>query len=97
MNERMQQSLILPRIPGHENSSVFSIDLTAGMELSLEMGDEGEGDARFLVQMNLDGDILSVSDVFPEEYPWNTKVWESTETTQAFDLADGRTWSFAIV
>lgn len=51
-SESLQQSLILPRVPGHENSSVFSIDLTAGMELSLEMEDEGEGDARFLVRMN---------------------------------------------
>lgn len=90
-SESLQQSLIQAQVPGHENSSVFSIDLTAGLELSLEMGDEGEGDARFLVRMNLDGDILTVLDAIPEEYPWNTKLWESAVTTQVFDLADGRT------
>lgn len=86
-SESLEQRLIQPQVPGHENSSIFSIDLTAGLELSLEIGDEGEEDARFLVGMNLDGDILTVLDAFPEEYPWNTNSWER----QAFDLADGRT------
>lgn len=84
-----QQYLIEPQVQGHEDSSIFSADLTAGRELSLKMRDEGTEDAFFLVRTNLEGEILRVEDVFPEEtYPWNLDAWADTKT---FDLADGRT------
>lgn len=86
---KKQQYLIEPQVQGHEDSSIFSADLTAGRELSLKMRDEGTEDAFFLVRTNLEGEILRVEDVFPEEtYPWNLDVWADTKT---FDLADGRT------
>lgn len=86
---KKQQYLIEPLVQGHEDSSIFSADLTAGRELSLKMRDEGTEDAFFLVRTNLEGEILRVEDVFPEEtYSWNLDVWADTKT---FDLADGRT------
>lgn len=88
-SKKIQQYLIEPRVQGHEDSRIFSADITAGLELSLKMKDEGQGDAFFLVRMNLEGDILRVDDVFPEDtYPWNLDPWADIK---AFDLADGRT------
>lgn len=89
-SEELWLKLIVPQIPGHENSSIYSADLTAGLELSLKMMDWGTGNSFFLVRMNLEGDILRVTDPFPDEdsYPWH---WEFRDDIAAFDLSDGRT------
>lgn len=89
-SEEIEQQLIVPQIPEHEYSGIFSADLTAGMELSLKMIDWEREDTLFLVRMNLEGDILKVTEPFPEEdsYPWNREFWNDT---QVFDLSDGRT------
>ena len=88
-SSQMQQLLIVPQVPEHENSGIFSADLTAGMELSLKMMD-WETENAFLVRMNLEGDIVKVTDPFPEgeSYPWNREFWDNTSV---FDLDDGRT------
>lgn len=87
--EDMRQYLLEPEISGHENSSIYSADLTAGLELSLKMRDDGDEDAFCLVRMNLEGEILRVEDTFPEEtYPWNQNMWSNVK---AFNLSDGRT------
>lgn len=87
---QMQQLRIVPEIPEHEGSSIFSADLTAGMELSLKMQDTETEAPAFLVRMNLEGDIIKVTDPFPEgdSYPWNREFWDNTKV---FDLDDGRT------
>lgn len=89
-SEEIEQLLIVPQIPEHEYSGIFSADLTAGLELSLKIRDWETDDTFFLVRMNLEGDILKVTDPFPEEdsYPWNREFWNDT---QVFDLSDGRT------
>ncbi|MCM1118740.1 MAG: extracellular solute-binding protein [bacterium] len=85
----MRQYLIEPEISGHENSGIYSADLTAGLELSLKMWDAGDEDAFYLVRMNLEGEVLRVEDAFPEgAYPWNQDMWSNVK---AFDLSDGRT------
>lgn len=85
----LEQILIVPQIPEHENSIIFSADLTADMELSLKMGNLGDEDTFFLVRMDLEGNVLKVTDPFPAEdsYPWNRDVWN---TAKAFALSDGR-------
>lgn len=60
----MRQYLIEPEISGHEDSSIYSADLTAGLELSLKMRDTGDKDAFYLVRMNLEGEVLRVEDTF---------------------------------
>ncbi len=89
-SSKMQQLLFVPQVPGHENSGILSADLTAGMELSLKMREWENENAFFLVRMNLEGDILKVTDPFPEgdSYPWNREFWD---TRRVFDLDDGRT------
>ncbi|MDE5748731.1 MAG: ABC transporter substrate-binding protein, partial [Acetatifactor sp.] len=89
-SSQMQQLLFVPQVPEHEHSSILSADLTAGAELSLKMKDWETENAFFLVRMNLEGDILKVTDPFPEEdsYPWNREFWDNTSV---FDLDDGRT------
>ena len=85
----LQQALIVPQVPEYENSTIFSADLTAGMELSLKMRNADSEDTFFLVRMDLEGNILKVTDPFPEEdaYPWNRDTWD---TTRVFILDDGR-------
>ena len=84
-----QQLFIVPQIPEHENSMIFSADLTAGMELSLKMRNTDSENAFFLVRMDLEGNILEVTDPFPQEdsYPWNRDFWDATKV---FVLDDGR-------
>lgn len=87
--KEMQQYLIEPEISGHEDSAIYSADLTAGLELSLKMRDAGDEDAFYLVRMNLEGEVLRVEDTFPEDtYPWNRDMWSNAK---AIDLSDGRT------
>lgn len=89
-SSQMQQLLFVPQVPEHEHSSILSADLTAGAELSLKMKDWETENAFFLVRMNLEGDILKVTDPFPEgdSYLWNREFWDDTSV---FDLDDGRT------
>lgn len=88
----MQQLRIVPQISEHEGSSILSADLTAGMELSLKMQDTEAETPAFLVRMNLEGEVLTVTDPFPEEssYPWNRDplAWD---VAKVYDLSDGRT------
>lgn len=88
----MRQLQIVPQIPEREGSSILSADLTAGMELSLKMQDTEVETPAFLVRMNLEGDILTVTDPFPEEssYPWNRDPW-AWDVAKVYDLSDGRT------
>ncbi len=85
--EKVKQQVLTPQIAGHEDSSIFSADLTANRELSLKMKDVGE-DGFFLVKADLDGNILAVTEPFPEEtYPWNLEAWDGLN---AFGMSDGR-------
>ena len=84
-----QQLIIVPQVPEYEKCSIFSVDLTAGMELSLKMKNLNSENAFFLVRMDLDGNILKVTDPFPNEdsYLWNRNSWDATKL---FALGDGR-------
>lgn len=85
--EKVKQQVLTPQIAGHEDSSIFSADLTADRELSLKMKD-AEGDGFFLVKADLDGNILAVTEPFPKEtYPWNLEAWDELN---AFGMSDGR-------
>ncbi len=87
----LEQMIIAPQVPGHESCSFYSADITAAKELSLKMRDLTEESEYFLVRMNLEGEVLKVTDPFPEEasYPWNRESWE--EVSDVFDQDDGRT------
>ncbi|MDE5951067.1 MAG: hypothetical protein K2H12_05770, partial [Acetatifactor sp.] len=85
--DKVRQYVVTPQIAGHEDSFIFSGDLTADMKLSLKMKDAG-ADGFFQIKADLEGNILEVAESFPEEtYPWNL---ESFDDLKAFGLSDGR-------
>lgn len=85
--EKIKQHVLTPQIAGHEDSFIFSADLTADMKLSLKMKDVG-ADGFFQIKADLEGNILEVAEPFPEEtYPWNL---ESFDDLKSFGLSDGR-------
>lgn len=88
--KQTEQYLLEPRIPEYEDYMISSADLTPNQEISLKMKETWTEDAAILVKMNLEGEILQVTDPFPEveNYPWNT---DFLSEIRAFDLADGRT------
>ncbi|MBD5528359.1 MAG: extracellular solute-binding protein [Lachnospiraceae bacterium] len=85
--DKVRQHVVTPQITGHEDSFIFSADLTADMKLSLKMRDAG-ADGFFQVKADLEGNILEITEPFPEEtYPWNL---DSFDDLKSFGLSDGR-------
>lgn len=85
--KEMEQYPFVLQIPERAESYIQSMDVRDGGQISLRMGD-GRGD--FLVITDMEGNILSQQEPFPnqEEYPWNSDMFHRYEN-RVFDNGDG--------
>lgn len=85
--KEMEQYPFALQIPERAESYIQSMDVRDGGQISLRMGDGG-GD--FLVITDMEGNILSQQEPFPnqEEYPWNSDMLHRYEN-RVFDNGDG--------
>jgi len=85
--KEMEQYPFALRVPDRAGSDIQSMDVRDGEQISFRMGDGG-GD--FLVVTDMEGNILSCQEPFPnqEGYPWNPDPLHRYEN-RVFDNGDG--------
>lgn len=85
--KKMEQYPFALQVSDRADSYIQSMDVRDGGQISFRMGDGG-GD--FLVITDMEGNILSRQETFPnpEEYPWNSDALHRYEN-RVFDREDG--------
>lgn len=89
--QRVERKMLMPEVPGHEECWVSSVGLTDQGEISLKLAERtGEENSFFLIKTDSSGELLEVTDPFPDEkeYPWNADRFSGR---RVFHLTDGRT------
>lgn len=84
---KTEKKIFILDLPEYEGAYVVSMELTAERELSLRLALPEEESKYFLVKTDLQGNVLTVEDPFPVNYPWNQ---DFLSETRGFPLADGR-------
>ena len=86
--KKIEKTVFTLEIPGYEDGTAVSVNLTARRELSLKLKRQESDNPFFLVKMDLQGNVLEVEETFPsiDDYPWNQ---DYQAMNRAFPLTDG--------